>query len=200
MHSSSALWVFGRGAVDLVGQDDLGHDRPRPELELGRLLVEDRQAGHVRRQQVGGELDAAEAAADALAERLGEHRLADAGHVLDEDVALAQQRHQRHPHLDVLADDHALHAGDHALGGLLDVLHDGSGLPCSGMWAPRRGPAHCCKTIPQPVTRRFRPTRGLDVSWSPSVTDRAACRSRRATVRRGRAQPHPIVFSRSRRI
>ena len=33
---------LGRGAVDLVGQDDLGHDRARPELELVGLLVEDR--------------------------------------------------------------------------------------------------------------------------------------------------------------
>ena len=41
-----------RRPVDLVGQDDLAHDRARPELELLGLLVVDRQAGHVGREQV----------------------------------------------------------------------------------------------------------------------------------------------------
>ena len=49
-----------RGAVDFVGQHDLGEDRPGAELELARLLIEDRAAGHVGRQQVGRALDALE--------------------------------------------------------------------------------------------------------------------------------------------
>ena len=31
-------------AVDLVDEDDVGEDRARPELEVARLLVEDREA------------------------------------------------------------------------------------------------------------------------------------------------------------
>jgi hypothetical protein len=48
---------LGGCAVDLVGKDHLAHDRPRPELELLRLLVVDREAGHVRREKVRRELD-----------------------------------------------------------------------------------------------------------------------------------------------
>ena len=142
-----------RGAVDLVGEDDLGHDRSRPELELLRLLVEDREAGDVGRQQVGRELDAAEGAADALGERLGEHRLADARHVLDQDVSLAQQGDEGHPHLDVLADDHALDVGDDALRRLLDVLHHL--FSCSFVWADAREGGTLSITIPHTVTGRL---------------------------------------------
>ena len=46
-------------------------------------------------QQVGRELDALEGAAERARQRLGQHRLADAGHVLDEHVALAEQRDQQ---------------------------------------------------------------------------------------------------------
>ena len=67
MASSSADCVFGRGAVDLVGQHDLGHDRAGAELEVAGLLVVDRDAGDVAGQQVGRELDALEAAADRTA-------------------------------------------------------------------------------------------------------------------------------------
>jgi hypothetical protein len=38
-------------------------------------------------------------------------------------VALAQKRHQRHAHFDVLADDHPLDVGDDALRRLLDTGH-----------------------------------------------------------------------------
>ena len=77
------------------------------------------------------------------------------GHVLDQDVALAEQRHERHPHLDVLADDHALDAGDHPLGGLLDVLHGLLLSPIRAGGTAGRGPI-CRKTIPQRVTKRRR--------------------------------------------
>ena len=114
---------LGRGPVDLVGEHDLADDRPGPELELLRLLVVDRQAGDVRRQQVGRELDAAEGAAEAPGDRSGQHRLAGPGHILDQQVALAQQRHEGEADLVVLADDDALDVGDDAVAGLLDHGH-----------------------------------------------------------------------------
>ena len=55
-----------------------------------------------------------------LAMRLGEHGLAGAGHVLDQQVALAQQRHEREAHLGVLADDDPLDVGDDLIGRLRD--------------------------------------------------------------------------------
>ena len=114
-----------RGAVDLVGEDDLGHDGPRAELELLGLLVVDREAGDVGGQQVGRELDAPEAAAEAAGERLGQDGLAGAGDVLDQQVALAQQRDERQADLVMLADDDALDVGDD----LVDRFPDGHGRP-----------------------------------------------------------------------
>ena len=53
----------GGGAVDLVGQDDVGEDRPAAEGEVPRLRLYTRDAEDVGGQQVGRELDAAELAA-----------------------------------------------------------------------------------------------------------------------------------------
>ena len=54
---------LGRGAVDFVGQNDVGEDRPLDELELAPALgglLQNVGAGDVGRHQVGCELDAAE--------------------------------------------------------------------------------------------------------------------------------------------
>ncbi len=64
---------------------------PRPELELVALLVEDVDAGDVGREQVRRELQAGEAAVERAGERLCEHRLADAGKVLDDQVSLGDE-------------------------------------------------------------------------------------------------------------
>jgi hypothetical protein len=82
---------FGRGAVDLIHQDDLGVDGAGAKFELAGLLVEHGYAGHVAGQHVGRELDALEFAANRSRQRLRQDGLAHAGHVLDQDVALAQQ-------------------------------------------------------------------------------------------------------------
>ena len=80
-----------------------------------------------------------------LRERLGEHRLARTGHVLDQQVALAQQRNQRQAHLAVLADDYPLYVRDDPLARLLDLRDchasprstDKSPVPL--IWAPGGG-------------------------------------------------------------
>ena len=130
------------GPVDLVGEDDLGHDRPRPELELLGLLVVDRQAGHVRGQQVRRELDPAERAAEAARERLGQDGLAGAGHILDQEVAAAHQGDHGEAHFVVLAHDHAFDVGDDLLARFLDLRHrapsvTGAG-PLPAGWAENR--------------------------------------------------------------
>jgi hypothetical protein len=86
---------LGGGPVDLVADHHVGEDAAGAELEGPGVLVEDRDARDVGGQQVRGELDAADAAVDAARQRLRQHRLADAGHVLDEQVPLGQQHHQR---------------------------------------------------------------------------------------------------------
>ena len=113
-----------RGPVDFVGQHDLGKDRAGAELELGRLLVEDRSAGHVGRQQVGRALNPLERAAHAAGQRPGEHRLGDARHVLQQNVPFAEPGNQRQDQLLPLADDGLLDVGDDLLRRLIDIRHE----------------------------------------------------------------------------
>src|SRR6267378_8188444 len=103
-----------RRPVDLVGQDDLAHDRSGTELELVGLLVEDRDSGHVGRQEVRGELDPPEGAPERPGEGLGQNGLPGPGDVLDEDVAAAQKRDERELDLVVLAENHPLDVLDYA--------------------------------------------------------------------------------------
>ena len=149
---------LGGGAVDLVGQHDVGEHRPGPELELGRLLVEDVHAGDVAGQQVRRELDAREAAVDRSGERLREERLADTGVVLDDDVAAGEQGDHAGPYHLVLAQHHGRHVG----GDQLRTPHDGRNLVVlvgprirtlgrvsllSGPAGELEGPVHCCSLI-----------------------------------------------------
>ena len=83
---------LGRRAVDLVGQQQPGEDRPRPEVELGAPLVVDVGPGQVGRQQVRGELRAGEVQAERPRERARRQRLAQAREVLEQDVALGEDR------------------------------------------------------------------------------------------------------------
>ena len=55
-------------------------------------------------------------AAAGAREAARQHRLADAGHVLDQQVAAAHQRHHGKLHLGTLADDDAFYVIDEALG------------------------------------------------------------------------------------
>ncbi len=96
-----------RGAVDLVGQHDIGEDRPPTEDELVRLAVVHAAAGDVGRQQVGRKLDAVEHAGQAAGDGLAHQRLAHAGHVLQQHVFARQERHDHQPHGVGLAEHHA---------------------------------------------------------------------------------------------
>jgi hypothetical protein len=111
---------LGRGAVDLVGQQHLGENRAWVEGKTVLLALVHGNAGHVRRQQVAGELDAVEFQAEGQGERMRQRGLADARHVLDQQVAAGQQASEREAHLLVLA-DHDL--ADLARGGMQFVEH-----------------------------------------------------------------------------
>ena len=76
---------LGRGAVDLVGQDDLREDRAGLKLEdaaaVGQLH-DDVGADDVGRHQVGRELDAVEVEIDRVGQGPHQQRLAQARHAL----------------------------------------------------------------------------------------------------------------------
>ena len=81
---------LGRRTVDLVGEHDVREERAGLKDEtLGRPL-EDADADEVRREQVGGELDALPAAVDRRGESLRKAGLAHTGHILDEKVTLRE--------------------------------------------------------------------------------------------------------------
>src|SRR3981081_1627241 len=107
---------LGACAVDLVREKDLGKYRSGPKLEVIELLVESANAGHVRREQVWGELNTPEAAVEGTCERLGQHRLADSRHVLDQEVAFAQKSDQAKPDLFFLVHYGAAYVRDERIG------------------------------------------------------------------------------------
>ena len=103
-----------RGAVDLVGEEEVREDRAGAELEVAVALVPDRRAGHVCGEQVGRELDAAEAEPAGLGEGSRRQRLREPRDVLEQDVAVREHAEQDQLELLALADDGALDLVDEA--------------------------------------------------------------------------------------
>ena len=101
---------FGAGAIDLIGQQQLGEHRAAAELEFVRVAIEDRYPDDVGRQHVAGELHPRPFQAQHPRQAVRQRGLADAGHVLDQQVTARQQAGQAQPHLPALAEDHALDA------------------------------------------------------------------------------------------
>jgi hypothetical protein len=82
---------LGRGAVDFVRQHQLREDRAALETKFAGLAVEYRHPEHIRRQQVAGELNALKRQAEGLRQAVRQGGFADAGDVLDEQMAARQQ-------------------------------------------------------------------------------------------------------------
>jgi hypothetical protein len=82
---------FGGGAVDFVGEEELGEDGALADAELLGGEVEEGVAGDVRGHQIGGELDAAEGAAEGAGESEDEVGFAEAGFAFEEDVAAGEE-------------------------------------------------------------------------------------------------------------
>jgi hypothetical protein len=80
-----------RRAIDFIGEQQVVEDRPALELEGALLRTVDFGAGEIGGQQVRRELDALPRAVDRRGERLGQTRLADARHVLDQQMTLGQE-------------------------------------------------------------------------------------------------------------
>ena len=96
---------LGGGAVDLVGQHDVGEDRPLLGGELAGSGVVDEGAHQVGRQQVRGELDAPEAGTDRLRQGGDRQRLGQAGDAFDQQVGVGDQADQQAVEQPVLTDD-----------------------------------------------------------------------------------------------
>ena len=109
---------LGAAAVDLVEQHEVGVHRAELGLERAGVLVVDLRADDVAGQQVGRALDAVEAAADGLRDRLGGGRLGQARDALEEHVATRQQGDEQGLLQPRLADDLRGERGRDGLDGL----------------------------------------------------------------------------------
>ena len=116
-------------AVDLVDEEDVREHRPRPELEVAVALVEDGQPSHVRRLEIRRALDPLERGAlDAPCNRSREHGLGRSGHVLQKDMATADEGGQDEPDLLRLAAHHGLDVFEQPRRGLRGRAHGSSRL------------------------------------------------------------------------
>jgi hypothetical protein len=106
---------LGRGAVDLVGEHEVGEDWPELDVETLAGRPVDPGTNEVGRHEVGGELDAGERAVHRRGECLGSERLREPRHALEEAVAAGEQAHHQPLDHAVLADDDALHLEQGAL-------------------------------------------------------------------------------------
>ena len=102
---------LGRGPVDLVGQQQVGEQRPLAEAELLAARVEEEGAGQVAGEQVRRELGPGEFEAERLREGAGGQGLAQPGEVLQEDVAAGEDGGEHEFELFALAHDRPLHGG-----------------------------------------------------------------------------------------
>jgi len=105
-----------RGAVDLVGQDQVREDGAELGRELALGHVVDDGAYEVGRQEVGRELDARELGVDGVTQRADRQRLGQAGYTFEQHVAARQQADE-----DAL--DHVLLTDDD----LADLVHEAVG-------------------------------------------------------------------------
>ena len=96
---------LGRGAVDLVGQQDVVEERAGAKLELALFVAVDVGADQVRGQQVRGELDAVKVALQGLGQGLDRRGLGQARHALHQQVAIAEQADEHAVDEAMLADD-----------------------------------------------------------------------------------------------
>jgi hypothetical protein len=98
-----------RGAVDLVGEEELAEDGAGDEREGALLAIEHARARDVARHEIGRELQALEARARHPRERPRDERLAEAGRTLDEHVTARERGDEQPEHEIFLPDDDLRH-------------------------------------------------------------------------------------------
>ena len=98
---------LGGGAVDFVGQHEVGEDRAFLDAVFAGLRVVDERAHDVGGQQVRRELDAREIGLDGLRQRAHRQGFRQAGDALEQDVAVAQQADEEAVDQVLLTDDDA---------------------------------------------------------------------------------------------
>src|SRR5262249_2552296 len=83
---------FRSGAVDLIRKQNVGENRTALELELLFHSGINRDADHIRRQHVAGELYSLKGAVNGTCQGLAQRSFADAGYTFDEQVSTREDR------------------------------------------------------------------------------------------------------------
>ena len=105
MVSSRADCTLAGARLILVRQNEIGKHRAFGGAVIAVLGIVDECADNVRRQEVGGELDAMKGGVNGRRQRADREGLGQAGHPLEKDVAVGQQPHQQPIHQLFLAHD-----------------------------------------------------------------------------------------------
>jgi hypothetical protein len=85
-----------RGAIDLVGQHDVGEDRTRYELKPLFLPIKHGDADDVGRQEIAGKLNAFKGAVKRSGQAMCQRGFADARNVLEQKMTTGQKTDYRH--------------------------------------------------------------------------------------------------------
>jgi hypothetical protein len=111
---------LGAGSIHLVREDDVREDRARLEGKAtgGPSVVHlgNRGSEHIAREEIARELDPAELRIDRPRQGLGERGLADAGHVLEQQMAAGDERLDGATHDLGLPAQSSLHVREQARG------------------------------------------------------------------------------------
>ena len=102
---------LGRGAIDLVGKDDVPEDGAALNGELARLLVVDDRSDEIRGEQIRRELNPLEAAVDHRGESSDGECLGQAREPLEQHVPVGEQPDHQAVEHGPLADDDRLERG-----------------------------------------------------------------------------------------
>ena len=111
--------------VDFVGKQQLREQGSRMKLEAIGIALEDADADDVRGQQVGGELHALETESQRRRQRVRERGLADAGQILDQQMAAGEQADEGEADLAALAEDDGVDLGDRARQRIAQIRRQG---------------------------------------------------------------------------
>ena len=108
---------LGRGAVDLVGEEEVAEHRTELGVERAGVRTVDPRAHEVAGDEVRGELDASERGVQGVRQRPDRQGLGQARHALEQEVAAGEERDQDALEHLVLAHDHAADLEQDRLGG-----------------------------------------------------------------------------------
>ena len=85
----------GRGAIDFVGEKEVGKDRSGNEIEVATLLAVEIVAENVRGEEIGRELHPPETAAKRGGESMGQGGFSDSRRTGDEGVPAGKERSEK---------------------------------------------------------------------------------------------------------